>query len=294
MTTGVRASVTTRVNPDVAFATFTGEIRRWWRPGPDFSVNAHRAVGWRIERGVGGRWLEFYDDLGDDAVAIGEITTWEPGKGIIFRSDRQSLPVDVAVAVRFVPAGTGTRVEVTHNGSDEISPQQGPDATASASNGWGTILSWFQEWADWGSPLRLATRPARRGYVLQRGDGVVAGNPSLKASRRSTTGSMTVIESRTTGGALLHVHAFDDEIFYVLDGVMTVGMNGVTYEISAGGVAFIPRGLPHEWDTLGEATVLIVTSPGGIEEFLHALHTSPDPYPETWTRIGPRYGYTML
>ncbi len=60
MTPGVRASVTTRVNPDVAFATFTGEIGRWRRPGPDFSVDPHRAVGWRIEHGVGGRRLEFY------------------------------------------------------------------------------------------------------------------------------------------------------------------------------------------------------------------------------------------
>jgi quercetin dioxygenase-like cupin family protein/uncharacterized protein YndB with AHSA1/START domain len=294
MTADVHASVMTKVNPEVAFAIFTDEIDRWWRPGPDFSVDAHRAVGWRIERGVGGSWLEFYDDLGDDAVAIGEITTWEPGERIAFRSDRQALPVDASVAVRFVPAGTGTRVEVTHDGLDEIRQPRDPDAVTSASNGWDTILSWFQEWADWGSPLRLAARPAGRGYVLQRGDGVVAGDPSLKASRRSTAGSMTVIESRTMGGAPLHVHAFDDEIFYVLDGVMTVGMDGVTHEIGAGGVAFIPRGLPHEWDTIGEATVLIITSPGGIEEFLHALHTSPDPYPETWARIGPRYGYTML
>ena len=79
MTADVHASVMTRVNPEVAFAIFTDEINRWWRPGPDFSVDAHRAVGWRIERGVGGSWLEFYDDLGDNAVAIGEITTWEPG-----------------------------------------------------------------------------------------------------------------------------------------------------------------------------------------------------------------------
>jgi len=65
--------------------------------------------------------------------------------------------------------------------------------------------------------------PGRTRVRAAAGDGVVAGNPSFKASRRSTTGSMTVIESRTTGGAALHVHAFDDEIFYVLDGVMTVG-----------------------------------------------------------------------
>ena len=294
MSADVHASVTIRVNPKVAFAIFTDEIGRWWRPGPDVSVDAHRAVGWRIERGVGGRWLEFYDDLGDDAVSIGEITTWEPGEAIIFRSTRQPFPVDVAVAVRFIPVGTGTRVDVMHDGSDGNGPARGPDAHASASTGWGTILSWFGEWADWGSPLRLGTRPVRRGYVLQRGHGVVVGDPSLKASRRSTSGSMTVIESRTTGGAPLHVHAFDDEIFYVLDGVMTVGMEGVTHEIGAGGVAFVPRGLPHEWDTIGEATILIVTAPGGIEEFLHALHTSPDPYPETWARVGPRYGYTLL
>jgi len=92
----------------------------------------------------------------------------------------------------------------------------------------------------------------------------------------------------------MHVHAFDDEFFFVLDGVMTVGMDGVTHEIGTGGVAYVPRGLPHEWDTIGEAKVLIITSPGGLDEFLHELHASPDPYPETWARIGPKYGYTIL
>ncbi len=110
MTAGVHASVTTRVNPDVASAIFTEEIGHWWRPGPDFSVDAHRAVGWRIDRGVGVRWLELYDDLGDDAVAIGEIPPGSRGK-----------------------ASSSARIANTSR-SMSRSPC-GPDATASASNG---------------------------------------------------------------------------------------------------------------------------------------------------------------
>ncbi len=55
MSADVHASVTTRANPEVAFAIFTDEIGRWWRLGLDFSVDAHRPVGWRIQRGVGAR-----------------------------------------------------------------------------------------------------------------------------------------------------------------------------------------------------------------------------------------------
>jgi hypothetical protein len=37
---------------------------------------------------------------------------------------------------------------------------------------------------------------------------------------------------------------------------------------------FLPRGIPHEWDVIGTgvATVLIITVPAGLDDFLREYH----------------------
>lgn len=57
----VTASVEVAVDPATAFAIFTGEIGRWWRPGPINWYDSARAISIRFEPGVGGRWIEIYD-----------------------------------------------------------------------------------------------------------------------------------------------------------------------------------------------------------------------------------------
>ena len=38
---------------------------------------------------------------------------------------------------------------------------------------------------------------------------------------------------------------------------------------------FLPRGVPHAWDVVGDAaTVLILTAPAGLEEFLGEYHAA--------------------
>jgi hypothetical protein len=58
------SSVTTcveeAVDPATAFAVFTDESGRWWRPGPINWYDSARAIDIRFEPGVGGRWLEIY------------------------------------------------------------------------------------------------------------------------------------------------------------------------------------------------------------------------------------------
>ena len=58
-------------------------------------------------------------------------------------------------------------------------------------------------------------------YVLHAGEGV-GGAADVKASRASTGGALTLIESRTDGGAPRHVHQREDEFFYVVEGTITV------------------------------------------------------------------------
>ena len=59
------AAVTVPVEPMTAFTAFTDEIDSWWVRGPINFFDSGRAVGMRIEPGVGGRLLEMYDEAGD-------------------------------------------------------------------------------------------------------------------------------------------------------------------------------------------------------------------------------------
>jgi quercetin dioxygenase-like cupin family protein len=107
---------------------------------------------------------------------------------------------------------------------------------------------------------------------------------------------LTLIESHTTGGAPWHVHSREDEYFYVLDGVITVRCGEDSFEAGPRSFVFLPRGLPHAWDVAGEgvATVLIITAPAGLEEFLHEYHGAAAMPDEAKDQIAARYGITFL
>jgi quercetin dioxygenase-like cupin family protein len=125
------------------------------------------------------------------------------------------------------------------------------------------------------------------GYVLRSGEGAPEqGDTGVKASRVSTGGAMTVIESDTAGGAPRHVHSREDECFYVLDGTISVECGDDAWELERGAFVFLPRGLPHAWDVVGErARVLIMTAPAGLEEFLRELHEPDGPGPAEIARL---------
>lgn len=118
-------------------------------------------------------------------------------------------------------------------------------------------------------------------------------DPSLKASVLSTGGHFTLIESKTDGGAPLHVHTREDEYLYVLDGTLTVRIGEDRFEAGPRAFVFLPRNIPHEWDVIGEeATLLMMTVPAGLDEFLAEFHSAPSF--EERQKIASRYGITFL
>jgi quercetin dioxygenase-like cupin family protein len=130
-----------------------------------------------------------------------------------------------------------------------------------------------------------------RPYVIGRGEGV-AGDSSLKASRRSTGGAFTLIDADTDGGAPPHIHQREDEAFYVLEGDITVHCGGETLPGPEGSFVFLPRGIVHDWDVDGDrARVLILTAPGGLDEFFAEWDTAED-WP-TRDTIGAKYGISF-
>ena len=132
-----------------------------------------------------------------------------------------------------------------------------------------------------------------KGYVLHPGEGV--SSPDVKASQASTAGSITLIESQTNGGAPMHVHHHQDECFYVLEGLVTVHCGEDYFEAGPGAFAFLPRGIPHSWDVVGEGTakLLIITVPAGLEEFLEELHKT-DLSQEHRDVLAAKHGITLV
>ena len=111
-------------------------------------------------------------------------------------------------------------------------------------------------------------------YVLLAGEGVAGFDASVKASRSSTGGNLTVIESHTKGGAPWHVHSCEDEYFYVIEGKIIVHCGDEIYSAGPGSFVFLPRGIPHAWNVGAEgvATLLMMTVPAMLEEFLQEFH----------------------
>jgi len=294
----VTASVEVAVDPATAFAIFTDEIGRWWRPGPINWYDSARAIDIRFEPGLGGRWLEIYDDAGADVLEIGRITVWEPGVRLVLLYRDGGYALDgTEVEVQFAPIQGGTRVTIEHRGWEKLAAELAAEKRETKRWGWAGILGWYSDWAFWGSRRRTGSAPAKggaRGYVLGPGAGVTSDD--VKATHASTGGALTLIESHTTGGAPLHVHSHDDECFYVLDGTITVRCGDQRFEAGPRAFVFLPRGIPHEWDVVGTgvATVLIIAVPAGLDAFLHTYHAAGAQPADIKAQIAAKYGITFL
>src|SRR5438552_11015505 len=100
----------------------------------------------------------------------------------------------------------------------------------------------------------------------------------LVTLRRSSPPSalklLSLIESRTRGGAPWHVHSREDEYFYVIEGKIIVHCGDEIYSAGPGSFVFLPRGIPHAWNVGAEgvATLLMMTVPAMLEEFLQEFH----------------------
>jgi len=126
------------------------------------------------------------------------------------------------------------------------------------------------------------------GYVVPAGAGL-AGDPGLKASRHSTGGALTVIETSIGAGPPLHVHDREDECFYIIDGELSIRCGGDAYDAAAGSFVFLPRGRPHRfWAAGPSARLLLIAVPGGIEDYFREISAASSDAERG--RIQERYG----
>ena len=75
----------------------------------------------------------------------------------------------------------------------------------------------------------------------------------------------------TTG---LHFHPKTDEQFFVLDGVLSVYLDGSWHDLESGTLAVVPHGTPHAQANAGKQAVKFLASgsPCGFERYFPELH----------------------
>jgi quercetin dioxygenase-like cupin family protein len=120
-----------------------------------------------------------------------------------------------------------------------------------------------------------------------------------------TGGQLTVIDTHSRRGdaSPVHIHHHDDEAFLLLDGQMTVWVAEQRHILQPGGIAFLPRNIPHAVRCDIASRALILSTPAGHQEtvFRSAGWDLSRPMPEGWQptqdalrRAADQAGVTLL
>jgi uncharacterized protein YndB with AHSA1/START domain len=129
--------VTVAWSREKAFRRFTAEIAKWW-PMRTHSVGEDRTRDVVFEGRVGGRFYEV--DEGGDTHTWGTVLAWDPPSLVRFTFHAGIEPEKAQeVEVRFVDAGTGTRLELTSTGWEKLGPMA-KRARKGYDLGWAHIL----------------------------------------------------------------------------------------------------------------------------------------------------------
>lgn len=142
------------------------------------------------------------------------------------------------------------------------------------------------------SPLKIFSKNIKnvtvlnKGFKVKAGEGRIHGHVKLKGvnanildlkiSGSDTDGGMAVFEQTSLSqgrGTPLHVHHFQNEVFYVLEGEYFFQVGEENFTISAGDSIFLPMKLPHAWtqkSTTGKMAVIFEPA-GKMEDFFVTL-----------------------
>lgn len=130
--------------------------------------------------------------------------------------------------------------------------------------------------------------------------GVTLNLLDVKISSKDTGGALAVFEQTgftPRGGPPLHIHHFQDELFYVVQGEYLFQVGEDRHRLKTGDTIFLPRKVPHAFVQLTEEGKMVVAyQPAGkMEEFFKKTDswTSP-PTAEEVARVFEEYGMEVV
>ena len=102
----------------------------------------------------------------------------------------------------------------------------------------------------------------------------------IRAGGESTGGALSVVDQVIPAGfeSPWHLHRDEDESFFVIDGRVSVFVDGKTIRLGPGGFAFGPRGIAHGFRIDGDnpARVLLISNGPGFAEFVREVSIAAD------------------
>ena len=140
---------------------------------------------------------------------------------------------------------------------------------------------------------KLAIERTNKGFKVNAGEGRIHGHIKLKGvnenildlkiSSNDTNGGFAIFEQTSISqgrGTPLHIHHFQDEVFYVIEGSYYFQVGDDRYTLEKGDSIFLPMKIPHAWTQISKKGKMTVTfQPAGkMEAFfttMSALQKEP-------------------
>jgi quercetin dioxygenase-like cupin family protein len=132
---------------------------------------------------------------------------------------------------------------------------------------------------------------------------VNGGRYTIKAASEDTGGAYTLIEMVVppSSGPPPHLHAREEESFYILEGTLQFQVGNESFTAGAGAYVKAPRGVRHALKNVGTvpARLLLLVTPAGLEKFFEEIsqpagETASARTLEKAKEIAPKYGITLL
>ena len=77
-------------------------------------------------------------------------------------------------------------------------------------------------------------------------------------------------------GTPLHIHHYEDEIVYVLDGQIDIRLDNDKLQAPAGGIVHLPKKIPHAFQNSLPVPlrILVYAIPGGLENYFNEVEAA--------------------
>lgn len=141
----------------------------------------------------------------------------------------------------------------------------------------------------------------KKGFKVSAGEGRLHGHIKLKGvnanildlkiSGNDSEGGMAIFEQTSVSqgmGTPLHLHHFQNEVFYVVEGEYFFKVGNDEFELSAGDSIFLPEKVPHAWTQISKMGKMVVTfQPAGKMEnfFLTVAALDHEPTKQEMAKI---------
>jgi quercetin dioxygenase-like cupin family protein len=140
----------------------------------------------------------------------------------------------------------------------------------------------------------VAVAPAEAEFIRS----PVGGDLTFLVRAEQSNGALLALQTTAPPGEgpPLHTHTREEETIYVVSGDFRWQVGDEVSAAPPGSFAFIPRGVPHTWQNIGDqpGTILVTFMPAGMEGFFESLSRLTEFDPEEFRAAGAEKGTEMV